>query len=327
METYVFPTAKVIGKVSTSDQQLFFDDVSLFNYEDDASPNFSFRLVSGNPDPVPASLSANVSSAGTITSLNIISGGSGYLGATTSISIGIPTTGIGTTANPTATATATIGAGGTISETSIVSGGIGYTSSNPPSVLIPRQDVIEERIAGSNISILSTSGIITGITTTTFNSKLSIEFTGINTEGLIPLQIGDPIFIYDTTVGNGVTSTDGVDTNIVGIGTSFVDNIYIIAGITTLGVVGGGNTVTGIITCTIDSNSVGIGTTISTPDLPVGKFSLGKMSNLTRSSSPISIGVTGLTVDVGLTTFPTIIRNSGEETLRKTGALKTPGVS
>jgi hypothetical protein len=85
--------------------------------------------------------------------------------------------------------------------------------------------------------------------------------------------------------------------------------------------------VTGIITCTIDSNSVGIGTTMSTPDLPVGKFSLGKMSNLTRSSSPISIGVTGLTVDVGLTTFPTIIRNSGEETLRKTGALKTPGVS
>ncbi len=327
IETYIFPTAKVIGKVSTTDQQLFFDDVSLFNYEDDASPNFSFRLISGAPDPVPASLSANVSSAGTITSLNIINGGSGYIGATTSISIGIPTTGIGTTANPTATATATIGAGGTISVTSIVSGGIGYTSSNPPSVLIPRQDVVEERISGSNISILSTSGIITGITTTTFNSKLSIEFTGINTEGLVPLQIGDPIFVYDTTVGNGVTSTDGVDTNVVGIGTSFVDNVYIIAGITTLGVVGGGNTVTGIITCTIDSNSVGIGTTISTPDLPVGKFSLGKMSNLTRSSSPISIGVTGLTVDVGLTTFPIIIRNSGEETLRKTGALKTPGVS
>ena len=36
-------------------------------------------------------------------------------------------------------------------------------------------------------------------------------------------------------------------------------------------------------------------------------------SNLVRSSSPISIGVTGLTINTGLTTFPTIQRKSYDE--------------
>jgi len=128
--------------------------------------------------------------------------------------------------------------------------------------------------------------------------------------------------VYDTTVGNGITSTDGADTNIVGIGTTFVDNVYVVAGLTTIGVVGGANTITGIITCTIDSNST-VFPTINTAGIPIGKFSLGKISSLTRSLNPISIGVTGLTVDVGLSTFPIIIRRSGNDTLRKTGALET----
>jgi len=40
----------------------------------------------------------------------------------------------------------------------------------------------------------------------------------------------------------------------------------------------------------------------------VGKFSWGKLTGLTRSSSPISIEVSGFTVNSGLTTFPTIQR-------------------
>ena len=56
----------------------------------------------------------------------------------------------------------------------------------------------------------------------------------------------------------------------------------------------------------------------------MGKFSLGRISDIVRSPiNPISIGVTGLTVDVGLTTFPTLVRRSGDDTLRKTGGLKT----
>jgi hypothetical protein len=43
------------------------------------------------------------------------------------------------------------------------------------------------------------------------------------------------------------------------------------------------------------------------------------MSGFTRSNSPISIGVTGNTVDVGLTTFATIQRRGTG--IRNTGAL------
>ena len=66
-----------------------------------------------------ADLNAVVSAAGTIQSITVTDGGSGYVGATTSISVGIPTTGIttfrkgdgtvgtGETATATAIATAT----------------------------------------------------------------------------------------------------------------------------------------------------------------------------------------------------------------------------
>ena len=54
---------------------------------------------------------------------------------------------------------------------------------------------------------------------------------------------------------------------------------------------------------------------------PVGRYSVGIISSITRSSSPISIGVTGLTVDVGLTTFPSIIRTGGQITFNTSGAI------
>ena len=57
---------------------------------------------------------------------------------------------------------------------------------------------------------------------------------------------------------------------------------------------------------------------------PVGKFSWGRLSGFARFNSPISIGVTGNTVDVGLSTFPTIQRRSTPTQgvgIRGTGAL------
>ena len=55
-----------------------------------------------------------------------------------------------------------------------------------------------------------------------------------------------------------------------------------------------------------------------------------KGANLTRSANPISIGVTGLTVDAGLSTFPTITRKNFVSTsvrgLRSTGAIRVFGL-
>ena len=55
-------------------------------------------------------------------------------------------------------------------------------------------------------------------------------------------------------------------------------------------------------------------------DDPRGYFSWGRLSGFSRSSSPVSIAVTGLTVDSGLSTFPTIQRRGYG--LRDGGALR-----
>ena len=64
----------------------------------------------------------------------------------------------------------------------------------------------------------------------------------------------------------------------------------------------------------------------STSISPVGYYSVGKLSGFTRNTSPISIGVTGLTIDTGLTTFPSLQRRGGpgDDTWKQTGGLKSP---
>ena len=159
------------------------------------------------------------------------------------------------------------------------------------------------------------SGIITGITTTTGigGNPLAIKFfLKSNTQDFAGLSTGYPIYIFDTCVGNGVTSINNSNSSVVGIGSSFLDNIYHINAINSFADVGE-------ITCNIHSSSsiVGIATTGSTSN-PVGRFSWGKISQFTRSNSPISIGVSG-NITAGLSTFPTIQRRGAG--LRQTGSL------
>ena len=131
--------------------------------------------------------------------------------------------------------------------------------------------------------------------------------------GFSGLQVGYPIYISDTRVGNGVTSINSSNSAVVGIGTTFVDNIYYIHQFSYSATVG-------IITCNILSTTsvVGLASTGSISN-PIGKYSWGRISGFSRSSSPISIGVTGNTVDVGLSTFATIQRRGVG--IRQTGAL------
>ena len=125
------------------------------------------------------------------------------------------------------------------------------------------------------------------------------------------MEVGNPLYIFDTNLGYGATSIDrtGSDSAVVGIGTTFLDNIYIIDGFSFSGS-------TGIVTTLVASNPVGIATSMGTKT--IGKFSWGKIFG-TRSSSPVSIAVTGNVVDVGITTFPTVQRRGTG--LRDSGAL------
>ena len=232
LESLVFPTARIIKDVSTSDTEVFIENSELFSYETDNG-------YTDNSTPCDALVINGIST-------------------------------------------------------------VGYSTG------------LIEKITGFT-NIEGFSGIVTGITTTTGTggNPLALQFT-IASNNFTGLSTGYPIYIYDTQIGSGVTSINSSDSEIVGIGTTCLDNIYYISDWSYSSTIG-------ILTCNVksDSNIIGIGTTGNASN-PVGKYSWGRLSGGTRSSSPISIGVTGNIVS-GLSTYPTIQRRGIG--IRKTGAL------
>ncbi len=154
------------------------------------------------------------------------------------------------------------------------------------------------------------SGKLVGIGTTVgIGTNLALKFTlDPNLAPYPNLIAGYPIYIFDTKIGRGVTSIYDKNSSIVGVGTTFLDNIYNVSAF---------DSTTGTLTCNILSTTSTTG--LSTSGSIVGKFSWGKLSGFSRSSSPISIGVSAYTTS-GLSTFPTIQRRSYG--LRSIGAIK-----
>jgi hypothetical protein len=310
IEGQVYPTARIIGDFSTTDTEIFVDNAKFFDYEGDVSGStIDALIVNTTIDPVAAAITATVSAGGTVSALTIDDGGSGYTGSSAIISISAPSrvkVGVGTTATATATVT-----NGSITSVSITDGGLGYATATPPQVITTLPNVSIENILNMS-SIVGTSGSITGIGTTTGTdgNDLAIKFDLYDEDSFSGLSEGYPIYIFNTRVGSGVTSINGSDSSTVGIGTTFLDNIYIVNSLYTDGT-------SGVATCNIlsttDHSSI-------SDTAGAGLFSWGRISGFTRSSSPISIGVTGLTIDSGLSTFPTIQRRG--HGLRSTGSLK-----
>ena len=207
--------------------------------------------------------------------------------------------GIGTTASATLSVV-----NGVLSGTAnITNPGLGYTHSIPPQVITALPSVSLENITNAGVAT-GFSGIITGIQTSTgiSGNPLALEFF-ITHPSISALSANDIILISDTVTGSGVTSIDGHDLSTVGIGTTFLNNVFKVDAFSSLP----GDA--GIVTCNILSTTsvVGIATTGSITN-PCGTLSFGKISGFSRSSSPISIGVTGLNIDVGLSTFPILQR-------------------
>ena len=337
IEPQIYPTAKIIGDLSVTSGtvgggNIFVDEIESFIYEDNNYGLSGFdvdALITSGEINVGASATAIVSAAGTISNINITNAGSGYL-ASPNLTI-TPPIGAGTTIGigSTAFATTTI-SNGAVTGVTLSAVGLGYTHSNPPQVLIEAPEFQTEKIT-SFTNTQGFTGIITGIAPTTNGSQPAIKFFYRATKVASDLAIGYPVMIKDTSVGNGVTSVDTHNSSIVGIGTTFLDNIYIVHGRSS-------NGEDGEIVCNVmtGSNLVGIATTgfhypsgIGT-STSMGRLSWGRIFNGTRSSNPISIGVTGLTVDAGLSTFPTIQRKNYVSTshrgLRSTGAIRVFGL-
>ena len=353
LEPQLYPTSKIISDLTESSgigvqasNSIFVDDAQAFFYEgkygNSLLPDSVDALITSGEIGEVAEATATIGAGGTISSINIISGGSGYTGV---VDIGIEApsgvekyVGIGTTATAAATVT-----NGVVTDITIINPGLGYDQqSNPPQVIIEEPKFDTEKITGiSNFE--GYTGIITGITKVTGGLRFDFHAVTKNSNGGLTnavaniLNVGYPVYIKDTKVGNGLTSVIQDDDNVVGIGTTFLDNVYVVNAVDYS--VGGAK---GTITCKIHSNTdswvdsideegfydpTNIGLTTSLGTINWGRlYGASSGVDVKRSSNPISIGVTGLTIDSGLSTFPTIQRKSydnlGERGHRNSGSIR-----
>ena len=212
-----------------------------------------------------------------------------------------------------ATATSTIGAAGTVTGVTITDGGFGYDTSNPPNILFSQETVTREKLKSVNIrgdfgSIVGVGTSSNGIGAGTTSQRVIFEldsdpFLNQAAFGNIArsqLTVGDYFIVKGSRVGGAVTSVTK-DGNVIGIGTTFADNVYRVeesitstSGITT-------------VHCNIESN-IGIGSHSSALKLEFGYYSWGKLYDLTRGVTPKSYSINNDNGYVGLTTGPTVTR-------------------
>ena len=291
-EPVINPTANIISPVGIGSTVIYVDRLRpLFNLNNEnIDPTFRNTIQKGiklvNPVVVTgAAATAVVSSAGTITSITINNGGVGY-STTPDVSVGIGST--------TATATATI-TNGIVTGITITNGGSGYTQTNPPLVLIgPPAQQTESCNVIQNSGYSGDSGIIVGLGTT----SVGVGSTGLMFHLHIPLDsvmrdtdlvgtavtisglsIGDYFTVRNSNLGTASTSINALGTNnttIVGIGSEYLDNVYVVnsVGITTQ-VIAGVTTSVAKVTANTNLNPNGV-SGFSTGAF-LGEYSWGKV--------------------------------------------------
>ena len=247
-EPVINPVANIISSVGVGSTAIYVDRLRpLFDLNNEnAQATFrntiqkEVKLV--NPIVVTgAAATAVVSSAGTITSIVINNGGVGY-STTPDVSVGV---GIGST-SVTATAEATI-TNGVVTGVTITNPGSGYTTTNPPLVLIgPPAEQTESCEVIQNTGYSGDSGIIVGLGTTTIgvgatgmmfhlHIPLDSEMRDTNLVGtavtLSGISTGDYFIIRNSNIGAASTSISALatdDATVVGIGSEFLDNVYVV---------------------------------------------------------------------------------------------------
>jgi hypothetical protein len=307
-EPSIQPTTNIIQNVGSASTEIFVQSVKIFF--DDLRENTSeakksvINLISQDTQQG-SYATANVSTSGTVSSLNLVNGGLGF--ATTPIvTIGDPV-GVGSTA----IAIASISSG-IVTSLTITNPGSGYTSSNPPQVLIEYPKIVVEEIIDADydgdygtIVAVSTTSVGVASTGIVFDLFIPIDSylrnanvnVGMATTGISGIKTDYYFTIFNSNIGFGVTSIDSTN-SIVGIGTSCLDNVYKAASVSIAqtSVPGVGITdVTRVVVSVLDYNGlVGYGYSGF-----YGEFSWGRLSNFIRKN-PLSFnsyntnGVSGL---------------------------------
>ena len=326
LEAGIRPVSYIINNVSAASTEVFVDTaVPFFNEVDDLAEVDQSVLILDRTEKVGVAATALVSIAGTISSIVISDGGAGFTTAP-KVSIGVTAgigtifSGIGITMNTNATGVAVLSGLGTVASVNIVNAGAGYTNTKPPVVMVEPEAQTNSTL--SSVKFEGDFGIITGIGTT---SVVGIATTGLTFDLFIPLDsplrssatMTTPItasgiqtnyyfIVSDSNTGNGLTAFgDASGTSTVGIGTSFIDNIYKVMAVESVSGSAIGVGVTTLVRVTVSVNSTANVSTGSSENF--GRYSWGRLHDFVKvdTSQFNVINNDGVT---GIVTGPVIIR-------------------
>ena len=322
-EPLIYPNTNIIQSVGVGSTVIFVSNIRTFF--DSSKENYSgqtdIRIISQD-SLVGASATAFVSAAGTVTSFDITNPGVGYTIAP-SVSI---TTPVGYTTSQGARATATISGVGTVNAITVSYGGtttgFAYTNTAAPSILIgePKSAASIETI--NDVSYSGDFGIISGISTT----SVGVASTGIVFDLLLPkdslfrnaatvgtaitvsgITTGYYFTVFNSNVGASVTSLYQ-DGTVVGIGTSFLDNVYEVAQVSIAQTMGIGIGLTYVAQVTVSVQDYNGLTGLGYSEF-FGEYSWGRIATAPRGKARTFTSYAGNGDGlVGITTSPIIER-------------------
>ena len=297
LEALVNPTTFIIQSVGVGSTVIFVESVRTFfdaSNEDQTTAKTQKISLTSQDNIVGASATAVVSAAGTISSVVVSLGGTGYTAAPNVI-IGTPV-GLGTTTRASVTSTLT---GDAVSAITVTSPGTGYTNTSAPEVLIEVPNVTREindsstyegdfgeivGIATTAVGVAST-GIVFDlfIPTNSYLRDTSIVGTAVTISGI---QTGYYFTVSNSNIGNGVTSIYQ-NRSVLGIGTTFLDNVYEVAAVSVAqtSVPGIANTYVARVTTSVSSFNSLSGVGVS--EL-FGSFSWGRITLGSRPSAAVT---------------------------------------
>ncbi len=312
-EPAIFPAAYLTSSVGIGSTLAYVDTVRpLFNIANESSERIfqnSITIISQDSTS-DATATATVSTGGTISSVTVTDGGSGYDFTPTVTIAGIGT--LGTQATATASVTA-----GVVTSVTITSGGTNYTTQ--PLVYIQPPKITKEVINVN--SYTGDYGVIVGVGSTTVGAQKQLFFdTYIPTDSfmrdasvvgtavtLSNVQSGDLIVIKDTFLSIGSTFASEV-----GVGNTFLDCVYKVGSASTEMVKVYNESSAGITTavmrirCNVDTFGPGIAHTVR-PFM--GNYSWGKIVFEERTNTKTFDAYNGTGV-IGISTAGLVQRSA-----------------
>ena len=327
-EPVINPSAYIIKSVGVGSTAIYVDNLRpMFNPQNENDTDLTFQKkvkFVAQESKTAAAATAIVSGLGTISSISISDGGSGYASAPV-VTIGstVQAVGVGTTALATASITA-----GVVTSITLSNAGTAYTNVSPPPVLIAPPTYSEEEIVvdsyqGDNGIIVGFGTTAVGVGTTQLVLDLHIPYDSFLRESAIAgtaitvssLDANDYFVVRNSNGGVGSTSVTSLDTsgNTVGVGTSFIDNVYYVSSAEFISTsVSGIDTTVKRVFVKVDDYASGY-SGINTSDF-FGSFSWGRIDvtgrTETNSYSAYTESGIGATDGTGISTSTMVVRSN-----------------